>query len=76
MCLALPGRVVHLGHPEGQSRPARVAFVDGSERDVDLAMVPDSTVGDYVVVHSGLAISKLTDEDAERTRELLAQIDF
>lgn len=75
MCLASPGRVVYLGEPDGRSVPGRVSFGERPERDVDLAMVPDARVGDYVIVHSGLAISKLTEEEAARTSALLAQID-
>jgi hydrogenase maturation factor len=36
-------------------------------------MVPDAGVGDYIVTHSGLAISIMTKEEAERAVSLLAE---
>ncbi len=56
MCVAVPARVLSIGEPAGLSIPARVA-VAGTERAVDLALLPDARVGDYVVIHSGYGIS-------------------
>ena len=55
-------------------RTATVSF-GGIAKEVSLALVPDATVGDYVIVHVGFAISKLDEEAARRTLELMAQLD-
>lgn len=55
MCVAVPGRVVSIGERSGPSIPARVAFGE-VERDIDLAMVPEASVGDHVITHSGYAV--------------------
>jgi hydrogenase expression/formation protein HypC len=70
MCVAVPGQVVSLDQDTGLSRPGRVSVL-GVERDVDLIMVPDAVVGDYVVVHSGYAIEIVPDQRARQTLELL-----
>ncbi|TKB73364.1 MAG: HypC/HybG/HupF family hydrogenase formation chaperone [Nitrospira sp.] len=72
MCLAVPGQVVAI-----QDDPLRTATVSfgGIAKEVSLALVPDATVGDYVIVHVGFAISKLDEEAARRTLELMAQLD-
>jgi hydrogenase expression/formation protein HypC len=44
---------------------------DGVRRECHLACVPDAEVGDYVVVHAGIAISRVNAGEAERLmREL------
>lgn len=66
MCVAVPGRVTRIGEPTAVSVPATVSIVD-TERDVDLIMVPEATVGDYVVVHSGYAIEVIPRQRAIET---------
>jgi hydrogenase expression/formation protein HypC len=70
MCVAIPGRVVSLGVVTGISHPGRVVIL-GVERDVDMVMVPEVEIGDYVVVHSGYAIENIPGERARQTIELL-----
>ena len=70
MCVAVPGKVVAMGDASEISVPAKVSIL-GVERDVDLVMVPDVEVGDYVVVHSGYAIEVVPGERARGTIEML-----
>lgn len=70
MCLAIPSLVVSMGEQSGGSRPAIVS-VGGSERSVDLSLVPEATVGDFVVIHSGYAISIVSPERAVETLGML-----
>jgi hydrogenase expression/formation protein HypC len=44
-------------------------------KEVSLALVPEATVGDYVIVHVGFAISKLDEQAARESQELMAQLD-
>jgi hydrogenase expression/formation protein HypC len=46
----------------------------GIKRSVFLDFVPEAQVGDYVLVHVGFAISRLDEEEARRTYELLEHI--
>ena len=69
MCLAIPGRVVWIGEPTATSIPARIESA-GTTHDIDLIMLPDAGVGDYVVVHSGLAFRLIDRTHAEEALEL------
>ncbi|MBK8481342.1 MAG: HypC/HybG/HupF family hydrogenase formation chaperone [Proteobacteria bacterium] len=72
MCLAVPGRILSLSGSE-LARAARVDF-GGAVREVSLAFVPEAQLGDYVVVHVGVAISRLDEEEAAATLQLLGQL--
>ncbi len=50
------------------------AIIDGVERDIGTALVPDVRVGDYVIVHAGFAIQKLSEQEAEETLELFRRM--
>ena len=69
MCLALPAQVV-------QRLPGDQAVVDlgGVRKEISLALVPDTRIGDYVIVHVGYALTRLDPAEAQRTLELFAQI--
>ena len=74
MCLAVPGRVVEVHDDHGMS----VGTVDfgGIERTVCLAYVADEVhPGDYVIVHVGFALSKVDENEARRTLELLGELE-
>jgi hydrogenase expression/formation protein HypC len=68
MCLAIPTRIVAI---DGQM--ARVEL-SGVERQISLALTPEAQVGDYVIVHTGFALSVLDEEDAQETLRLFAEI--
>ena len=60
MCLAVPMKIQEI-HPNGMG----VGDLDGAQRDVDLSLVADPHVGDYVIVHAGYAIEKLDQSETE-----------
>jgi hydrogenase expression/formation protein HypC len=72
MCLGVPGRVVErLGEADGLDF-SLVEF-GGLRRRVCTSCVPEAGPGDYVIVHAGVAISRLDAAEAERLlRELRA----
>ena len=72
MCLAVPGKLVE-AHSICDSRVGVVEF-GGIKRSVFLDFVPEAQVGDYVLVHVGFAISRLDEEEAQRTYKLLEHI--
>ena len=68
MCLAIPGQITELDDGTPPFRTGRVSF-GGIVKDVNLSFVPDAGVDDYVIVHVGVAISKVDEEEARRTLE-------
>ncbi|MGA8110697.1 MAG: HypC/HybG/HupF family hydrogenase formation chaperone [Acidobacteriaceae bacterium] len=73
MCLAIPGKVVETFTQAGMTM-ARVQF-GGITREACLNYVPETQVGDYVLVHVGFAISRVDEEEAQRTYAALAELD-
>jgi hydrogenase expression/formation protein HypC len=73
MCLAIPGKVVEAFDLNGM-RMARVQF-GGIIREICLEYVPDTKVGEYVLVHVGFAISKVDEAEAQRTYQILEEMD-
>jgi hydrogenase expression/formation protein HypC len=72
MCLGIPGKVIEI-REEGGLPMGRVDF-GGVRKEACLAYVPEVTVGDYVIVHVGFAISMVDEDEALRTLELLDQM--
>jgi hydrogenase expression/formation protein HypC len=48
--------------------------VGGISRDISLDLCPDVSVGEYVLIHTGFAIQKVDEKEAEETLELLKQM--
>ena len=72
MCLAVPGMILDT-EERGGSRTARVQF-GGLIKQAYLDFVPEATVGDYVLVHVGFALSKIDPEEAQRTLRSLESL--
>ncbi len=71
MCLAIPGKIISIENQlDDVFRIAKVSF-DGIIKEVNLAMVPEAKVGDYVMVHVGSAISIVDEEEARTTMDIL-----
>jgi hydrogenase expression/formation protein HypC len=73
MCLAIPGRIVETDGGE-EFRSGMVDF-NGVKKQVSLALVPEAQVGDYVLVHVGVALNTVDEEEARRTFEILRQME-
>jgi hydrogenase expression/formation protein HypC len=69
VCLAIPGKIISSQMDNG-IRVGRVQF-GGITRETCLDFVPEASVGDYVIVHVGVAISLVDSEEAERSYQLL-----
>ncbi len=65
MCLAVPARILEIRGTDPLWRVGRVDF-GGVFKEVSLACVPEATVGEYVIVHAGVAISRLDEAEAQR----------
>jgi len=70
MCLSVPAKVVSV---EGVS--AKVS-VGGTLVDIALHLLDDVKPGDYVLVHTGFALQKVSEEEALETIELIRQLDL
>jgi hydrogenase expression/formation protein HypC len=72
MCLAIPGKVIETLESDGL-RMAKVSF-GGMVKQVCLEYTPEAGPGDYVLVHVGFALSRVDQEEAERTFKLLEEL--
>jgi hydrogenase expression/formation protein HypC len=73
MCLGIPGRILDIRDDAGL--PMGTVDFGGVRREVCLAYVADQVqAGDYVVVHVGFAISRVDEEEAKRTYEVLKEM--
>ena len=73
MCLAIPGKIKSIESKfDGLVRMAKVSF-GGIIKEASLEMVPQAKEGDYVLVHVGVAISVVNEEEAQKTFEYLKE---
>jgi hydrogenase expression/formation protein HypC len=68
MCLAIPALIKSI---DGQQA---VVDIEGVTRDASLQLTPEAKVGDYVLLHTGYAISVIDPEEAEETLKLLREM--
>ena len=68
MCLGIPGKVIEI-----DGIMAR-ASVGGSIVNVGLHMIEDVRVGDYVLIHTGFALQKISEEEALETLKLIREL--
>jgi hydrogenase expression/formation protein HypC len=79
MCLAVPGQILSIAEPptdrenDALFRTGKVSF-GGIVKEVSLAYVPEATVGNYVIVHVGFALSILDEDEAQATLQDLNQL--
>jgi hydrogenase expression/formation protein HypC len=68
MCLAIPGRILEI-----VDEVNRLAQVDvaGVRRTVNIGLLDDAEVGDWVLIHVGFALSKVDEQEAQETLSLL-----
>ncbi|GAC1473403.1 MAG: HypC/HybG/HupF family hydrogenase formation chaperone [Candidatus Dormibacteraceae bacterium] len=71
MCLGVPGRILQI---HDIKPPAATVEVKGVIRNVSLGLLPADeqvAVGDYVLVYLGMAMNRITAEEAAETKEML-----
>jgi hydrogenase expression/formation protein HypC len=73
MCLGIPGKIIKLYEIE-KTRMGTVDF-DGVTLEVCLEAVPEAVIDDFVIVHAGFAISRLTHNEAAETLKYLKEIE-
>lgn len=69
MCLGVPVRITGIG-ADSQA----TVDLGGVQREVDLTLVPEAVVGDYVLLHAGYALQRLDEREARITLDLLEEL--
>jgi hydrogenase expression/formation protein HypC len=71
MCLAIPGKIESIDEQiESVFRIGKVSF-GGIRKNINLSLVPEASVGDYVLVHVGVAVSVIDEVEAKKTMDFL-----
>jgi hydrogenase expression/formation protein HypC len=73
MCLAIPGKVESLDE-SAYPKMGKVNF-GGIRKSICFEMLPEAAIDDYVLVHVGMAISVVDEEDAQETLRMLSMDD-
>lgn len=73
MCLAVPGKLVEITGDDPAWRTGKVDF-GGIRKEVSLACVPDAAPGDYLLVHVGVAIGTVDEEEAGKIFDYLRRM--
>ena len=68
MCVGLSAKIVRI--QDGTA----VVDASGAKREVSVALLNDLEPGDYVMVHAGIAIAKITDEDERETDAVMEEL--
>ena len=71
MCLAIPGRIVEMVDEAGDIAKVEVG---GVRRNINVALLDAVSVGDYVLIHVGFALSKIDEHEAAETLRLLEEL--
>ncbi len=67
MCLAVPLKLIEIDNDMGTIESG------GIKRKVNLSIVENPKIGDYVVVHAGFAISIMDQEEGEKTLSMISE---
>ena len=67
MCLAIPMQLLERGEIDG------VVELDGVRRNVSLMLLPETEVGQHLLIHAGYAIGAVDEDEAAKTLELLRE---
>ena len=68
MCLAIPTRITSI---DGENAEVEIG---GVQRTISLVFTPEAKAGDYVIVHTGFALSVLDEEEAQETLRMFDEI--
>ena len=69
MCVGLSARVVRL-----QTNGTAIVDASGARREISAQLLDNLVPGDYVMVHAGAAIAKITQEDDEESEDVLGSL--
>jgi len=70
MCLAIPAKILSIDEPTDTA----IVALDKIHKEISLALIEGAAVGDYVLVHVGYALNKISAIEAERTLRLIGEV--
>ena len=71
MCLAIPAEVVAIT----DDKQTATVSLEGVRKDISLALLIDVEPGDFVLIHVGYALNKISPDEAARTLALMAELE-
>ncbi|MBN2520479.1 MAG: HypC/HybG/HupF family hydrogenase formation chaperone, partial [Bacteroidales bacterium] len=69
MCLSVPAKIISIEGDKAQ------VSIGGTVVDAGLHLIENAKIGDYVLIHTGFAIQKLSEEEAKETLELFKEFE-
>lgn len=72
MCLAIPGKIIEI-YSKNNMKMSKVDF-GGATREACLDLVPEAKIGDYTLIHVGFAMSIISEEEAQKTLDMIDEI--
>jgi hydrogenase expression/formation protein HypC len=67
MCLSIPAEIINI------ENNIAIVSIGGSLVQVDTSLIDDPAVGDFILVHTGMALSKISAEEAAATLEIFRE---
>lgn len=69
MCLSIPAKVISIDNDKA------IVSVGGTEYEASLQLLENVVIGDYILLHTGFAIQKLSEDEALETIQLFKELD-
>ena len=69
MCLSIPSRVISINGDKA------IVSAGGTQYEASIQLLDDVEVDDYVLIHTGFAIQKISEEEAIKTFDLIKALD-
>jgi len=69
MCLAMPAQIVQIFDEQ-----RAIVNLGGTLKEISLSLLDTASVGDYVIIHVGYALSRLDEKEAVKTLQLFADL--
>lgn len=69
MCLAIPVKVLEIDDKTDMA----VVSLEGVKKTISIALVENVVLGDFLLVHVGYALNRISPEEAEKTLALMAE---
>jgi hydrogenase expression/formation protein HypC len=70
MCLGIPSKVIEV---DAAFKTGKIDYL-GTKLKTNFALLDDIKIGDWVIVHAGFAISRLDEDDALETLDILREM--
>jgi hydrogenase expression/formation protein HypC len=66
MCLAIPGKIESISNGDEALFRSGIVSFGGIKKEINLSMVPEAEVNEYVIVHAGIALNRIDEAEALR----------